>query len=442
MKLHEMRRILSFARVRPRTPLHLGLGLVSLLVTVLPAARAVNAATTPLPDQPAAARALSMAFAGVVRAVRPSVVRLEVVYQPHAPEALSAPDPVGTLAEPAPPSTPRSPRRRIGSGVIVDDRGFLITNRHVVLGATAIAVILHDGRKLSADQVGDDRRTDLALVRLREPPADLMQVRLGDSSAVQVGEWVLALGCPLGMHLMVTVGIVSAKGLVGRRMGMGDGQVGEYLQTDAKLNTGSSGGPLINLDGEVVGINTLMRSGRGGGYGFAVPAGEVKRVAAALLAGHSVPLPYLGVEIHLTEAANRSAGTPQAAATRQSTAPETAAASGEATGPSVRSGRPSPTAPTSFRPTGVRVFSVTPGSPAALAGLRPGDVIVGLEGNEIADTDEFQAVVNSRDIGARVRIDYLRQGRRATIQATLTAPPARSPLPSRLPATDRGSLAL
>jgi S1-C subfamily serine protease len=88
------------------------------------------------------------------------------------------------------------------------------------------------------------------------------------------------------------------------------------------------------------------------------------------------------------------------------------------------------------------VFSVTPGSPAALAGLRPGDVIVGLEGNEIADTDEFQAVVNSRDIGARVRIDYLRQGRRATIQATLTAPPAQSPLPSRLPATDRGSLAL
>jgi S1-C subfamily serine protease len=91
--------------------------------------------------------------------------------------------------------------------VIVDDRGFLITNRHVVLGATAIAVVLHDGRKLSADQVGDDRRTDLALVRLREPPADLMQVRLGDASAVQVGEWVLALGCPLGMQLMVTVGL-------------------------------------------------------------------------------------------------------------------------------------------------------------------------------------------------------------------------------------------
>ena len=392
--------------------LRLGLGLVSFLVTVLPAAWPVNAATTPVPDQPAAARALSMAFAGVVRAVRPSVVRLEVEYQPRASEALSAPDPVGTLAEPAPPSTPRSPRRRIGSGVIVDDRGFLITNRHVVLGATAIAVVLHDGRRLSADQVGDDRRTDLALVRLREPPADLMQVRLGDSSAVQVGEWVLALGSPLGMHLMVTVGIVSAKGLVGRRMGMGEGQVGEYLQTDAKLNTGNSGGPLINLDGEVVGINTLMRSGKGGGYGFAVPAGEVKRVAAALLAGHSVPLPYLGVEIHLTEAAKRSTGTPQAAAARRSTAPETAAASDE-----------------SRRSTGVRVFSVTPGSPAALAGLRPGDVIVGLEGNEIADTDDFQAVVNSRDIGARVRIDYLRQGRRATIQATLTAPPARSPLP-------------
>jgi serine protease Do len=389
--------------------LHLRLGLVSLLMTVLPAARAVNAATTPIPDQPAAARALSMAFAGAVRAVRPGVVRLEVDYQPRAPEATSAPDPVETLTAPAPPSTPRSARRRIGSGVIVDDRGFLITNRHVVLGATAIAVVLHDGRKLSADQVGDDQRTDLALVRLREPPADLMQVRLGDASAVQVGEWVVALGCPLGMQLMVTVGIVSAKGLVGRRMGMRDGQIREYLQTDAKLNTGNSGGPLINLDGEVVGINTLMLSGKGGGYGFALPAGEVKRVAAALLAGHSVPLPYLGVEIHLTEAANRSAVTPQAAPARRSTAPETAA---------------SPTAPTSFRPTGVRVFAVTPGSPAALAGLRAGDVIVGLEGNEIADTDELQAVINSRDIGARVRIDYLRQGRRATIQATLTAPPA------------------
>ena len=350
-----------------------------------------------------------MAFAGAVSAVRPGVVRLEVDYQPRAPEASSAPDPVGTLAEPAPPATPRSPRRRIGSGVIVDDRGFLITNRHVVLGATAIAVVLHDGRKLSADQVGDDRRTDLALVRLREPPADLMQVRLGDASAVQVGEWVVALGCPLGMQLMVTVGIVSAKGLVGRRMGMRGEQIREYLQTDAKLNTGNSGGPLVNLDGEVVGINTLMLNGKGGGYGLALPAGEVKRVAAALMAGHSVPLPYLGVELHLTQAANRPAGTPQAAAATRSTAPETAA-----------------TAPTSVRPTGVRVSSVTPGSPAALAGLRPGDVIVGLEGNEIADADELQGVVNSRDIGARVRIDYLRQGRRATIQATLTAPPARS----------------
>src|SRR5580765_2937034 len=196
---------------------------------------------------------------------------------------------------PGMPEQAPGPQRGTGSGVVMDARGNIVTNRHVVSGATRVKVTFSDGREFSAKTLGTDAETDVAVIRLDKPPADLVAARLGDSDKLEVGEWVLAVGSPLGLDQTVTAGIVSGKGRVGRHVQMSGGRVRQYIQTDAKINPGNSGGPLVNLNSEVVGINTLINTGPGGAYGFAIPINQVKRVAEALIKDGRVRYPYLGV---------------------------------------------------------------------------------------------------------------------------------------------------
>ena len=186
------------------------------------------------------------------------------------------------------------PAHGVGSGFIIGTNGDIITNRHVVQGATKVTVTMNDGKEYPAQVVGKDAQTDVAVVRLEKPPANLVVARLGDSDKLEVGEWVVAVGSPLGLEQTVTAGIVSGKGRPGRHVQMSGKRVRGYIQTDAKINPGNSGGPLVNLEGEVVGVNTLIQVGAGGAYGFAIPVNEVRRVAQLLVKEGRVRYPYLG----------------------------------------------------------------------------------------------------------------------------------------------------
>ncbi len=179
-------------------------------------------------------------------------------------------------------------------------------------------MVFSDGREFSARTIGMDSETDVAVIRLDKPPKDLIAARLGNSDALEVGEWVLAVGSPLGLDQTVTAGIVSGKGRVGRHVQMSGGRVRQYIQTDAKINPGNSGGPLVNLSSEVVGINTLINTGPGGAYGFAIPINQVRRVAQSLLAEGRIRYPYLGVLVgDLSEISTRSSARGWAAACRR-----------------------------------------------------------------------------------------------------------------------------
>ncbi len=231
---------------------------------------------------------LSAAFSAVAKALRPSVVRIDVEIGGGRVAEDEEGDPETSpffkrffhfgQGEPAP-----GPQRGTGSGVVMDARGDILTNRHVVANATTLKVTFSDGREFSAKTVGTDAQTDVAVIRLDKPPKDLVAARLGDSDKLEVGEWVLAVGSPLGLDQTVTAGIVSGMGKVGRHVQMSGGRVRQYIQTDAKINPGNSGGPLVNLSSEVVGINTLINTGPGGAYGFAIPVNQVRTVASALL---------------------------------------------------------------------------------------------------------------------------------------------------------------
>jgi serine protease Do len=281
-----------------------------------PPAAGSGAVVTPKIEKPHEAEALSAAFANTAKAVRPSVVRIDV--EIGAPRAAGAQGRHrGGPGSPNNPSDedlrrffqhffggednpdlgPPTPGRGTGSGVILDTRGDIVTNSHVVEHASKVTVILNDGQEIPAKVVGRDARTDVAVVRLQKVPGNLTVARLGDPDKLEVGEWVLAIGSPLGLDQTVTAGIVSGKGHVGRRVQMSGERVRGYIATDAKINPGNSGGPLVNLDGEVIGINTLINVGPGGGYGFAIPINEVRRVTDVLLKEGRVRYPYLGVMV-------------------------------------------------------------------------------------------------------------------------------------------------
>jgi S1-C subfamily serine protease len=257
--------------------------------------------------------------------------------------------------------------RGLGSGFIITADGVVLTNAHVVEGTTKVTVGLEDGRRVPGTVVGLDRYTDLAVVRLSGHGAWPV-APLGNSDTLQVGEWAIAMGNPYGLDRTVTMGIISSLNRNASKLGFVNRRL-ELIQTDAAINPGNSGGPLLNADGEVIGVNTLVRSGPGAGLGFAIPINRAKDIARELIATGRASHPAIGVGV---------------AAVR----------SGDGSGLSQ----------------GARLVTVAPGSPAAQAGLRPGDVVVAAGGQPVTGPSQFIAAVERGGVGRPLVLTINRSG--------------------------------
>jgi Do/DeqQ family serine protease len=356
----------------------------------------------PLPAQSAEAVAsaarLGDAFVQVADRVSPSVVslRVEATQEPgRGPHSgiPGFPFPFGM-----PPGRRGEPptRQGSGSGVIIRQDGYILTNNHVVENATKIDVQLRDRRRFSAEVVGTDPATDLAVVKV--DATELPPASFAPSDEVRVGEWAIAIGSPFGLRYTVTTGVVSA---IGR--GLGANEIEDYVQTDASINPGNSGGPLVNLRGQVIGINTII-IGRGAGIGFAIPSDLARRVASQLIEDGEVDRAWIGV-------------------TFQELTPELAE----------QLGLPDPD-----RPKGALVASVVPGGPAAKAGIKPGDVIVGVDGEEIIEGMDLLRQVIRKDVGSEVGLTVIRDGAEQRLTLTTGERPSREELAGRGPAGNGG----
>ena len=324
------------------------------------------------------ARTLSDAFAEVARVATPGVVSLLV--ERDASQRTDDPRFEQFFGFPPNPAPPGAQLGR-GSGAIVDPSGLIVTNNHVVDGASRIEVEFSDGQTLEAEIVGQDPPTDLAVIRLESSGEVFPHIALGDSDEVQVGEWVLAIGNPLGNSHSVTAGIVSAKGRV---LG-GDYQ--DFIQTDAAINFGNSGGPLVNLAGNLVGVNTMIQAVGGSGnigLGFAIPSNLVRRVYDDLASEGKVVRGWLGVAIRPVDA-------------------EVAAAFD---------------LDTDIRGAIITDYS-GPGSPAASAGLRRGDVIVRFNGRPIQDSTDLQFAVADARPEEPATVEILRDGAALSVEVVL-----------------------
>jgi serine protease Do/serine protease DegQ len=279
---------------------------------------------------------------------------------------------------------PEMPRYRefesMGSGVIVDaGRGFILTNAHVVDRADEIVVGLSDGRQLEGRVIGTDRETDVAVVQV--PAENLKAVALGNSDTLRVGDYVIAVGNPFGLQQTVTSGIVSALG----RKGLGIEGVEDFIQTDASINPGNSGGALVDLRGQLIGINTAIFGGRTNvGIGFAIPINLARQVMEQLVAHGSFRRGNLGVAV-------------------QDLTPDIAAAL-NATGAQ-----------------GVVIVRIAPNSAAAEAGLQPGDVLLAVNGTAVRSGTELRGVIGLLPADARIDLTVLREGRQLTLKGRLTA---------------------
>ncbi len=278
--------------------------------------------------------------------------------------------------------TPRIPQQGMGSGVIIDPSGVVLTNNHVVEGADQVTVELADHRQFKASEIKYDEKTDLAVLRIKSD-SPLPAAQFGDSDQLAIGDWVIAIGNPFQLGQTVSAGIISATGRTLR-----EGQWTNYLQTDAAINPGNSGGPLVNLAGEVVGINTAIASRNGGyqGIGFSIPSNTAKWVVEQLLAGGKVQRAYLGVSIMEPDA-------------------DLAAKLG------VKPGE------------GVLVSEVFADSPAAAAGFKPGDVILSFAGQATSGSRRLQAIVERCPMGSTQEVRILRDGKAQTLSVIVKSLP-------------------
>ena len=287
--------------------------------------------------------------------------------------------------------------RSLGSGVIVSADGVVLTSAHVVAEADQVEITLHDGREVDAEVVGADTRSDVAVLRIQGDVKGLAHLALGDSSKLRLGDVVLAVGNPFGVGQTVTMGIVSATG----RSSLGIVDYEDFIQTDAAINPGNSGGALVNMKGELVGINTAILSGSGGsmGIGFAIPTGMAGPIMKSLLTDGKVSRGYLGVSVQ-----------------------EVDRELAEALQLSERDG--------------VLVAGVEPGSPADRAGMERGDLIRALDGREVESSSQFRNQVAALTPGSQVQLQVVRDGKPQTLTAQLGTLPERETR-GRRPGMDR-----
>ncbi len=279
---------------------------------------------------------------------------------------------------------PRIPQeRRItgqGSGFIIDGSGVILTNAHVVSNADKVTVTLKDGRTFNGKVKGTDEVTDLAVVGIDSQGNNLPVAKLGDSKKLQVGDWAIAVGNPVGLDNTVTLGIISTIGRSAAQAGIPDKRL-DFIQTDAAINPGNSGGPLLNRLGEVIGINTAIRADAMG-IGFAIPINKAKTLQKALVSGQQVPHPYIGVQmVNIT--------------------PEIA-----------RENNRNPNSPIIIAEVdGILVIQVVPDSPAAKARLRRGDVIVAVNNQPVKDGGDLQKIVEDTGINTNLKLKLYRGDR-------------------------------
>ncbi|HSD66024.1 MAG TPA: trypsin-like peptidase domain-containing protein [Vicinamibacteria bacterium] len=341
----------------------LGLGFAALLAAAL-GYLAGGGGRVPVPAAPPGFGAAPPSFAEVVARVNPAVVHVDVIEEarenPHE----------GILDAPA----LDLPRRGEGSGFVVDPDGYILTNHHLVPGAGRVRVRFADRREMKARRVGSDANTDLALLKVEAK--GLPTVRLGDSDRLRIGDWVCAIGNPLEFDHTVTVGVVSSKG---RKIF--NQSFDAYIQTDAAINPGNSGGPLVNLEGEAVGISAAV-SAEAEGIGFAVPANVARAVLAELRDHGRVQRGYLGIQLHDLE-------------------PDLARLIGLS------------------EPRGALVVDVEEDEPAAKAGLRRWDVITSVSGARVDDGDALVRTIAALRPGTEVSLGVVRDGRPVTVAARL-----------------------
>ena len=326
---------------------------------------------------------LQTAFVRVAERVRPAVVHVGTVQVARGRRPPVAPGPFAD--DPLLKDFfdqffgPRGPGRReefhqpgLGSGVIIDKRGYVLTNHHVVRGADGVTVRLSSKQEYRGKIVGVDVKTDLAVIRF-EPDVELAVATLGNSDALRVGEWAIAIGNPFGLDQTVTVGVVSATG----RADVGIATYENFIQTDASINPGNSGGPLVNLSGEIIGINTAIVA-TGQGIGFAIPANMVKRVTGQLIDRGKVTRGWIGIAMEpLTLELAQSLG--------------------------LRDAR------------GAVVARVYPEGPAASAGLQKNDVVVSFEGTTVDDYRQLHRLSADAEVGKTVKLEIIRDRAKRTV---------------------------
>ena len=342
-----------------------------------------------------APEAMSASFAEIAKRVEPAVVNIETTQA--APEIADKGDEDGIT-----PSNPlfdmfrrqqRRPQRGVGSGFIVDPKGFVLTNYHVVEGATRITVGLLSGEKLRGKVVGFDAETDVAVVKI-DASHDLPILKLGDSNATQVGDWVLAIGSPFGLDQTVTAGIISKKE---RETGFSNFQ--QFLQTDAAINRGNSGGPLVNMRGEAIGMNSQIATSTGdyNGIGFALPATETDYVYKQIVSGGKVRRGFLGITLEsVKEEYAKVYGLPEA---KGAIVMEVQA---------THEGQP---------------------TPAAKAGLQQGDIITEFNGQQVGNSQDLILKVAGTPVGQSATLTFLREADGKLDKHTATVALAERPQP-------------
>jgi Do/DeqQ family serine protease len=352
--------------------------LVALAFTLLSLSSMLSAARAQERRVPSSLNEIRLSYAPVVQRAAPTVVNVYAAKTVAAQNPLLE-DPVFRRFFGVPGGD--QVQRSLGSGVLVDASGLVVTNNHVIEGADQVKVSLSDKREFEAEMVLKDTRSDLAVLRLKTQGDRFPAIEFSDSDALQVGDVVLAIGNPFAVGQTVTHGIVSA--VARTQVGITDYQF--FIQTDAAINPGNSGGALVDLSGRLVGINTAIfsRSGGSQGIGFAIPANMVKVVVASAKGGGSaVKRPWLGARLQaITSEIAESLGLK--------------------------------------RPTGALVASLTAGSPAARGGLKTGDLIMSIDGQEIEDPNAFDYRFATKSLGGSARVGIVRSGREAAITVAL-----------------------